>query len=109
MGLVDDRIDGFIDRYGESLDFTTLAGVVQSPSTVVTGIYRILDRGTMSTYLNDTEMLGVVRPGAIVFLKSDTTVVLSDVFSRDGRDYYILRILDVCFKDSVVFKFAICG
>lgn len=55
------------------------------------GVFRVLDSGTLRTYLNDTEIMGVTNPGLLLITAPSSAVSVNDTITRDGRTYTALR------------------
>lgn len=55
------------------------------------GVFRILDSGTMRTYLDDVEVMGVVKPGLLLVTKGDATISANNTITRDGRTFTVLK------------------
>lgn len=89
MGMVSDRIKGKIAQVGEPLAFTKLAGGAGTFS--VQAICQIASSGSLGSYLDDVEMMGVVHPGVMLTLSGDSGVIIDDAFTRDGRSYTVLK------------------
>ena len=76
------RIAKKLDKFGEQF---TCDGNTYS------GVFKILDTGTMRTYLDDTEVLGVTRPGLMLVTKPDADIQINDTITRDGRNYTVFK------------------
>lgn len=81
---------GFIQRIKKKL------GVAGEEFTIgantYTGVFRILDSGTLRNYLDDVEIMGVTKPGLLLVTDADTPISVSDTITRDGRNYTVLKI-----------------
>ncbi len=55
------------------------------------GVFRLLDTGTMRTYLDDVEAMGIARPGLLLITQGDASISVSDTITRDGRTYTVLK------------------
>jgi hypothetical protein len=55
------------------------------------GIFKILDSGTMRTYLDDVEVMGVVKPGLLLVTQADADIDVDDTITRDSRTYTVLK------------------
>ena len=55
------------------------------------GVFRVLDTGTMRTYLDDVEVMGVVKPGLLLATEPDADIDVDDTITRDGRNYTVLK------------------
>jgi len=82
MGFLD-RIIAALRRAGE--EFTVGTNTYR-------GIFRVLDVGTMRTYLDDVEVMGVVRPGLLLITRPDALINLNDTITRDNRTYTVLKV-----------------
>lgn len=111
MSVLSDRMKARIAAAGELVYFTKLAGI--DPPTPdpapVSAIVAALDIGTMRTYLDDVEVMGVVRPGLKLVLAGDSTVIAADVFTREGRSFEVLKIMNQTISNVVVAKVAVCA
>jgi len=56
------------------------------------GVFRVLDSGTMRSYLDDVEIMGVTRPALLLVTRPDAAVNVSDTITRDGRTYTVLKV-----------------
>ncbi len=56
------------------------------------GIFRVLDVGTMRAYLDDVEVMGVVRPGLLLITRGDAVINPNDTITRDNRTYTVLKV-----------------
>lgn len=71
------------------------------------GIFRILDSGTMRTYLDDVETMAVVRPGLLLVTQSDAAIAVDDTITRDGRTYTVLKTSNHRIGEITVVKVAV--
>jgi hypothetical protein len=55
------------------------------------GVFKVLDTGTMRNYLDDVEVMGVVRPGLLLTTRGDAVISVGDTIARDGRTYEVLK------------------
>ena len=55
------------------------------------GVFRLLDSGTMRTYLDDVEVMGVMKPGLVLATEPDADIEIDDTITRDGRTYTVLK------------------
>ncbi len=93
-----ERIAAKIERLGEQFALN---------SATYKGIFKMLDSGTIRTYLDDVEMMGVVHPALLLVTGPDVVMNLYDTITRDGREYFILktalhRIGDVPIAQSAI-------
>jgi len=88
MGFLADRFKDRVVNAGELLTFTKLAG--GAAGTAYAFVYP-LDSGSLNVYLDDVEKMGVVKPGLRLVLPGDSTVILNDTFTREGRTYTIQK------------------
>ncbi len=61
-------------------------------SNTCRGVFRTLDSGTMRTYLDDVEVMGVTRPGLLLVTRADAAIGVNDTITRDGRTYTVLKV-----------------
>lgn len=73
------------------------------------GVFRLLDLGTMRVYLDDVEVLGVIRPGLMLITTPDAQINVNDTITRDGRTYTVLKISLHRIGDTSVVKTAVMG
>jgi hypothetical protein len=71
------------------------------------GVFQVLSSGTMSTYLDDVERMGVVRPGLLLVAQGDAVINVNDTIVRDGRTYTVLKTSSHRMSDTTVLKIAI--
>lgn len=100
MSAISDRVAATIDRLGEVVSFTKLAGA--SGSFTQQGIVQPLDSGTAQTYINDVDIMGIVRPGLKLTVKSTTTIVANDEFTRGGISCLVLRVFPHKVGNSII-------
>jgi len=55
------------------------------------GVFKSLDSGTMHVYLDDVEVMGVVRPGLLLTTRGDAVISVGDTITRDSRTYEVLK------------------
>lgn len=55
------------------------------------GVFKILDSGTMRNYLDDTEVLGMTRPGLLLITDADAVITAGATITRDSRTYEVLK------------------
>lgn len=77
-----ERIKKKLDRFGEQ--FTTNGHTYR-------GTFKILDSSTMRNYLDDTEAMGVTKPGLLLLTRGDAIVNVDNTLTRDGRTYTVLK------------------
>jgi len=77
------RILAALQRAGEAFTLGT---------NTYRGIFRVLDAGTMRTYLDDVEVMGVVRPGLLLITTADVVINPNDTITRDNRTYTVLKV-----------------
>ncbi len=82
MGYLE-RISRGMRRSGEAF---------QLSGTTYYGVFKLLDSGTMRTYLDDVEAMGVTRPGLTLVTDYNTPIAEDDSITRDGRTYTVLRV-----------------
>jgi len=93
-----ERIATKLARFGEEF---TLGG------TTYRGIFKALDSGTMRTYLDDVEIMGVVHPALLLVTGPDVPIDTEDTVDRDGRTYYVLKTSLQRIGDTAVAKIAV--
>jgi len=93
-----ERIATKIERFGEQF---TLNGAA------CRGIFRTADLGTLRTYLNDIEMMGVVHPALLLVTKPDVVINAYDTVTRDGRDHTVHKTVLQHIGDTPVARIAI--
>jgi hypothetical protein len=87
MGLVADRIKTKITDCGETLAFTKLAGVV-APANVKAFVTP-MNAGEFETYFDATEIALLTYPVLRCIAAGDSTVIVADLFPRDGVNYIV--------------------
>jgi len=93
MSAVTDRFDAAVVKLGETVSWTKLAGSTSGQPYSHSCIVRSLDGGTLSTYLDDVEIMGVVKPGlALTCKQSIGAVAVNDTFNRDSRSFTVLKV-----------------
>jgi len=90
VSLISDRIDRAIDKAGQTLAFTKLAGAGGTFS--VPAIVQPLDSGTMRTYFDDTEVMAIIRPAVRAVCKSASGVIAADTFTLDSKTFVVRKI-----------------
>ena len=71
------------------------------------GVFKILDTGTMRTYLDDTEVLGATRPGLLLITDADASISVGATITRDSRTYEVLKTSTHRIGSVAVVKIAI--
>jgi len=71
------------------------------------GVFKVLDTGTMRNYLDDTEVMGVTRPGLLLTTDADASISVTDTITRDGRTYEVLKVSTHRIANVAVVKIAI--
>jgi hypothetical protein len=99
MGFLE-RISGGMKRYGEAF---------QLSGTTYYGVFKLLDSGTMHTYLDDVESMGVTRPGLTLVTDCNTPIAENNSIVRDGRTYTVLRVSVHRIAGVAVAKVAVLG
>ena len=77
-----ERIAKKLEKHGEAFTIN---------SHTYRGIFRILDSGTMRTYLDDVEVMAATRPGLLLVTVPDAEINQYDNINRDGRDYVVFK------------------
>lgn len=77
-----ERIAKKLEKHGEAFTVN---------SHTYRGVFRILDSGTMRTYLDDVEIMAVTRPGLLLVTVSDAVINQNDTITRDSRDYVVFK------------------
>lgn len=93
-----ERIAKKLAGFGEQF---TLSGVSYR------GVFKALDSGTLRTYLDDVEMMGVVHPALLLVTEPSVPIAASDTITRDGRIYTVLKTALHRIGDTSVAKLAI--
>lgn len=96
--VISDRIIKKLDQIGEQF---TVNG------NTYCGVFKILDTGTMRTYLDDVEVMGVVRPGLLLVTRGDASVSVGDTITRDGRTYEVLKTSQHRIAEVAVLKIVV--
>ena len=96
--VIADRILKNLDKIGEQ--FTVNGNTYH-------GVFKILDSGTMRTYLDDVEVMGVVHPGLLLVTEADASIAVGDSITRDDRTFQVLKTSQHRIADVVVVKLAI--
>ena len=86
MGLVADRIKTKITVCGETLAFTKLAGGVAGN---VKAFVTPMNAGEFETYFDATEIAMLTYPVLRCIAAGDSTVIVADLFPRDGVNYIV--------------------
>ena len=71
------------------------------------GVFQMLSSGTMSTYLDDVERMGVIRPGLLLVTQGDASIAVDDTITRDGRTYSVWKTSNHRIGDATVVKIAV--
>ena len=96
--LMFDRIKNKLAKHGE--EFTVGANTYH-------GVFAILNSGTMNSYLDDVEQMGVARPGLMLVTDGEASIAVNDTIARDGRTYTVLKVSNHRVGDTTVVKIAI--
>jgi len=92
------RVDAKLEKIGEQ--FTVGANTYH-------GVFKILDTGTMRSYLDDVETMGVTRPGLLLVTEAGASIAVNDTIARDGRTYTVLKISQHRIGETTVVKLAV--
>ncbi len=57
------------------------------------GVFKSLDSGTMRTYLDDIEVMAVVKPALLLVTHANVPIAINDQIVRDERTYTVLKIV----------------
>ena len=76
-------------------------------SNTYRGVFRVLDVGTMRSYLDDVEAMGVVRPGLLLVTDADASISVGSTVTRDGRTYEVLKLSTHRIGKAAVVKVAV--
>lgn len=71
------------------------------------GIFKPLDSGTLRTYLDDVEVMGVTHPALLLITGPDLPIGPGDTITRDSRTYTVLKTALHRIGDTAVVKMAI--
>ncbi len=71
------------------------------------GVFAPLNSGTMRTYLDDVELMGVARPALMLVTGPEVPIALNDRITRDGRTYTVLKTSNNRIGETIVVKIAI--
>ena len=96
--LLFDRIKRKFAKHGEQ--FTVGVNTYR-------GVFQILGSGTMNSYLDDVEQMGVTKPGLMLVTQGDASIAVNDQITRDGRTYDVLKVSNHRISDTTVVKIAI--
>jgi len=55
------------------------------------GVFKVLDSGTMNSYLDSTEAMAVIHPGLLLITDPDAPINPNDTLTRDGRTYTVFK------------------
>lgn len=94
------RVRAKINAAGES--FTVGANTYK-------GIIEPATPGLMSTFLNDSDIMGISNPGLSLFTVPDAVIAVDNTISRDGITYYAIRIYIHRVADVPIFMYVIWG
>lgn len=93
-----ERIASKLTRFGEEFQIDGVA---------YRGIFKPLDSGTLNTYLDDVEKMGVTHPALLLVTGADVPIDLNDSITRDGRTYSVLKTALHRIGDTPVVKIVI--
>ena len=93
-----ERLARKINDFGEHFDLS---------GTAYQGIFKALDSGTISLYMDDTEAMGIVHPALLLITKADVPISSGNTITRDGRVYSVLKTATHRIGDTPVAKIAI--
>jgi len=93
------RIDRKIAKHGE--DFLV------NGTTPEKGFFQVLDTGRMRAFLDDTEVMTVIRPALLLVTSSDAAIAVDDTILRDGRTYSVRKIFIERFGGTAMVKVAV--
>ena len=93
-----ERVMKKFELYGESF---TVGG------NTYHGVFKILDSGTLNSYLDSVEAMGVMKPGLALITRGDAVINVNNTITRDGRIYTVLKTALHRIGDSAVVKMVI--
>lgn len=96
--MIKERIDRALERIGEEF-------VVRG--SIYKGVFKLLDSGTMRTYLDDVEAMGVTKPGLLLVTGSSASILVDDTITRDSRSYFVMKISQHKIDGVVVMQTAV--
>lgn len=96
--MFSERISKMFEQHGES--FTVKGNTCH-------GFFKILDSGTLNSYLDSVESMGVVKPGLALITIADAVISVNDTIIRDGRTYTVLKTALHRIGDTAVVKMVI--
>ena len=99
------RVVSLFSRYGE--DFTLIrAGVNYSRR----GLFAPMDNGTVSTFFDANESVGLLRPALSLYLDGSLTdpPIVNDVFYRDGRLWTVRKTHFYRMANTVLLILTLC-
>ena len=104
MSVISDRVSAAIDRVGQDLAFTTLAG--GAGAFTVRGLIGPFSAGV---WLDNVEVMAVTYPAFFAVFKHNSGVVVDDDFTVSGRAVTVLKAFSVRIGTEVVCVQACCG
>ena len=96
---------GFVSRLNRKLE--QIGEQFTVGENTYRGVFRILDSGTMRSYLDDVEVMGVVKPGQLLVTEADAAIDVDDTITRDSRTYTVLKTSLHRIGDTTVVKLAV--
>lgn len=96
---------GFLQRIKKKLGIAGEQFTVNS--NTYRGVFKILDSGTMRNYLDDTEALGLTKPGLLLITDADASISVGNTIVRDGRTYEVLKTSTHRIGSAAVVKIAV--
>jgi hypothetical protein len=93
------RIEKKINKHGESF--------LINGTTAAKGFFRVLDSGTMRNYLDDVEIMAVIKPALFLVTLQSTPIAVDNTIARDGRTYVVRKVATERFAGVAVAKVAI--
>ena len=76
-------------------------------SVAYRGVFKALDSGTLRTYLDDVEMMGVTHPALLLVTEPDVPIGVGNTITRDSRVYTVLKTALRRIGDTSVMKMVI--
>ena len=79
----------FAERFAEKLRRFGEEYVINGNTEA--GMFKLLDTGNMSLYLDDIERMGITHPALMLATTPDVVIGVGDPLTRDGRAYTVLK------------------
>ena len=71
-------------------------------------LLRLANTSEIRNYLDDIEVMAVIKPCYQITLSYDSTISENSNFTLNGRNFIIRKITPIYFRNEIIFKCGVC-